>query len=140
MSPLQALLPGLSLNLLPTGAAGSFRTWSALQRGELRAGDGAKAGTGWVEKRGHRLVDWWELEGTGKVGMEWRTAEQRAWDGTVQGSAGSRAGWLLQHRDIQLVPFLFPRISFFGGWLVGFVFFLIQEIISFSLVSMETSL
>lgn len=35
-------------------------------------------------------MDWQELEGTAKVGVKWRTAEQRgakAWDGTVQGSA-----------------------------------------------------
>ena len=55
-------------------------------------------------------MDWQELEGTAKVGVEWRTAEQRgvkAWDRMVQGSAHPcGTGWPVQHGDIQLVPFL----------------------------------
>ena len=47
-----ACLAGLLLSILATKAARGWRTPSSLQRGELQAGDGAKAGTGWAEERG----------------------------------------------------------------------------------------
>lgn len=46
-------LAGFMLSLLPTKAAKGWRTLSSMQGGELQAGDGAKAGTGWVEYQGH---------------------------------------------------------------------------------------
>lgn len=46
-------LAGFMLSLLPTKAAKGWRTLSSMQGGELQAGDGAKAGTGWVEDQGH---------------------------------------------------------------------------------------
>lgn len=70
-----------------------MRTLKSLQRGELQAGDAAKAGTG--VGRGARTLNS-GLAGAGggsKGGVEQRTAEQRGakgWDGTGMGEDGAR--------------------------------------------------
>lgn len=107
----RSCLAGLVLGPLPTKASRGWGSLSSLQRGELQAGDGAKVGAGWGEERGRWSVDWQELEGTAKAGVEWGTAEQR--DRTVQGSEHPcRTLRLVQHGDIQLVPFLVSRDQF----------------------------
>lgn len=69
-------LAGLVPSPLPTKASRGWRSLSSLQRGDLQAGDGGKAGAGWVEGQGRWSKDWQEPGGTAKVGVEDSRAER----------------------------------------------------------------